>query len=336
VILGALWGLFVIVLHPWFMNWGSIPQEQAMVLPGDTAPPKTYLTRAINIEAPPSAVWPWLLAIGQDRAGFLSNDYLENLTGADIHNADTLLPEWSQRALGDRVPMGSPGQRAIMGDATTTTIRILEPDRVIADTPGRFVLVPRSDSGTRLLLRESLEDPLRSGVLWVLWDPMHFVMEQRMLQGIKERAEGQPLVSPLVLGLAHVGWALAALGLVAVFAVRRRWRAWLLLPICVMLPPLWLTGDVSSFLAGFLAIGITLAGFLAFGWRWLAPYVLVASCVALVLVLASDTYSAFGFIFLVLAAGVAGAFRRDLEKLLALAAGRPAAARAAASRVGQG
>ena len=39
-------------------------------------------------------MWPWLLAIGQDRAGFLSNDYLENLTGADIHNADALRPEY--------------------------------------------------------------------------------------------------------------------------------------------------------------------------------------------------------------------------------------------------
>lgn len=59
-----------------------------MMLPGDSAPPSSYFTRAITIDAPPSAVWPWLLAIGQDRAGFLSNDYLENLTGADIHGRE--------------------------------------------------------------------------------------------------------------------------------------------------------------------------------------------------------------------------------------------------------
>src|SRR5205085_12502020 len=94
LIIASLWAVFVGMLHPWFMNWGSTPEEQAMVLPGDTAPPETYFTRAITINAPTSAVWPWLLAIGQDRAGFLSNDYLENLTGADIHNADTLRPDW--------------------------------------------------------------------------------------------------------------------------------------------------------------------------------------------------------------------------------------------------
>jgi hypothetical protein len=317
LIFAGLWALFVVVLHPWSMNWGSTAEEQSMSLAGDTAPPSTYFTRAITINAPPSAVWPWLLAIGQDRAGFLSSDYLENLTGADIHNADALRPEWQQRALGDKVPMGSPGQRAMIGDATTTTIRVLEPERVIADTPGRFVLLPQGDSSTRLLLRESLNDPLRAGAFWVLWDPMHFVMEQRMLQGIKERAEGQPFVPSVVQIAAHVGWALAGVVLVGLFFSRRGWRPWLVLPVGIMVAPLWSTGDINSFLAGFLAIGITLAGFLAFGWRWLPPYLLVASGVALVLLLAPDSYATFGLIFLFVAAGLAGAFRHQLRQALA-------------------
>ena len=328
LIFGALCGLFVFALHPWFMNWGSTPEERATVLPGDTAPPETYFTRAITIDAPPSAVWPWLLAIGQDRAGFLSNDYLENLTGADIHNADTLRPEWWQRAVGDRVPMASPGMRALGGDVTSTTIRVLEPERVIADTPGRFVLLPRGESATRLLLRESLDDPIRGGAAWVLWDPVHFVMEQRLLQGVKERAEGRPLVPPVVQAAAHVGWALAGLGLLGLFLSRRAWRPWLLLPIGVMLPSLWLTGDLNSVLAGFLAIGITLAGLLAWGWRWLAPYLLVASGVALVLLLAPDSYATFGLMFLVLVVGLAAGARGRINGLLGSGLERQPAARA--------
>jgi hypothetical protein len=74
------------------------------------------------------------------------------------------------------------------------------------------------------------------------------------------------------------------------------------LPIGLALPSIWLTEDVWSFLAGFLAVGITVAGFLTFGWRWLAPYLLVSSAVALVLLLAPDTHAAFGLIFLVLTA----------------------------------
>jgi hypothetical protein len=327
----ALWGLFLVVLHPWFMNWGSTPEEQAMVLPGDTAPPDTYFTRAITIGAPASEVWPWLLAIGQDRAGFLSNDYLENLTGADIHNADALRPEWQQRALGDRVPMASPGLRALGGDVTSTTILLLEPERAIANTPGRFVLLSAGGASTRLLLRESLNDPIRSGAAWLVWDPMHFVMEQRMLQGVKERAEGRPLVPPVVEAAAHVGWAVAALGLFGSFVVRRARRPWLLLPVGIMLPSLWLTGDLNSFLAGFLAIGITSVGFLAFGWRWLAPYLLIASGVALVLLLAPDSYAAFGVIFLILAAGVAGAFRHQVREFVGVGRARPTPVPAAVS-----
>jgi hypothetical protein len=315
LIFAALCTLFATVLHPWFMNWGSTPEEQATVLPGDSAPPETYFTRASTIDAPPSAVWPWLLAIGQDRAGFLSNDYLENLAGADIHNTDTLRPEWQQRALGDKVPMSGEAERRLGGDYTLLTVRVLEPQHVIGDIPGRFVLQPVGETGTRLLLRESLDIPERAGFTWVIWDPMHFVMEQRLLQGVMERAEGRPLVPPVMEAAARVGWVLASLGLLALFLVRRRWRPWLALPIALVLPSLWLTGDLNSGMAGFLAVGITAAGFLAWGWRWCAPYLLVASGVALVLLLAADSYTVFGLIFLALTLGSAGIERHRLASL---------------------
>jgi len=300
--------LFLGFLHPWLMNWGSTLEEQATALPGDTGSPQGYLTRAITIAIPPNEVWPWLQAIGQDRAGFFSNDYLENLAGADIHNADTLHPEWQHRALGDKVPMSGGTERALAGDSTMLTVRILEPGKIIGDIPGRFVLQPIGDTGTRLLLRESRNIPERAGLGWLIWDPMHFVMEQRMLQGIKERAEGQPFVPRLVQTTAHVGWALAALGVLAVYV--RRWRPWLVLPVGLALPSLLLTGDLNCAIAGFLAIGITVGGFLAFGWRWVAPWLIVSTCVAYVLLLAPDTYAAFGLIFLALSAVTAVASRR--------------------------
>jgi hypothetical protein len=189
-IFAVLCGLFLAVWHPWLMNWGSTADEQAMVLPGDTETPSTYLTRAITIDAPPATVWPWLMQIGQDRAGFYSNDYLENLTGANIHNADVIRPEWQVRAVGDKIRMTTPEQTAIGGEATLLTVRILDPERVYADVPGRFVLLPVGDQTTRLLLREKLAIPERSGSMWLIWDPMHFVMEQRMLQGSRSGQKG--------------------------------------------------------------------------------------------------------------------------------------------------
>jgi hypothetical protein len=297
-------GLFLAVLHPWLMNWGSTPDEQAMVLPGDTADPSAYLTRAITIDAPPAAVWPWLMQIGQDRAGFYSNDYLENLTGANIHNADVLRPEWQVRALGDKMRMTSPQETAVGGEATLLTVRILDPQRVYADVPGRFVLVPVGDNATRLLVRESLAIPERAGWTWVIWDPMHFAMERRMLEGIKERAEGQAFVPLVVQAAAHVGWALAGLGLLAVFLSGRRWWPWLVLPLAPGLPILWFTGDLNSALAALLAIGISLVGALAYGWRWWPAYLLLASGVAFVLILAPDSFAAFGLSLVVVEIGV--------------------------------
>jgi hypothetical protein len=297
-IFAVLCGVFVTALHPWLINWGSTLEEQAMVLPGDAADPSAYLTRAITIDAPPAVVWPWLMQIGQDRAGFYSNDYLENLTGANIHNADVLRPEWQVRAVGDKVRMTNPQETAIGGETTLLTVRILDPQKVYADVPGRFVLFPVGDGATRLLVRESLAIPERASWTWVVWDPMHFAMERRMLEGIQERAEGQALVSPVVQAAAHIGWALAGLGLLAVFLSRRRWWSWLAVPVTPGLPILWFTGDLNSALAVFLALGITVVGALAYGWRWWPAYLLLASGVALVLILAPDSFAAFGLLFL--------------------------------------
>jgi hypothetical protein len=152
------------------------------------------------------------------------------------------------------------------------------------------------DGATRLLVRESLAIPERAGWTWVVWDPMHFAMERRMLEGIQERAEGRALVPPVVQAAAHVGWALAGLGLLAVWLSRRRWWPWLAL--APGLPILWFTGDLNSALAAFLAIGITVSGALAYGWRWWPTCLLLASGVALVLILAPDSFAAFGLLFL--------------------------------------
>ena len=144
LIFAVVWAVFLGLLHPWLMSWGATPEERAMALPGRRGgPDPAYFTRAITIDAPPAAVWPWLVQIGQDRAGFYSYTWLENLTGADIHNGDALRPEWQQRAIGDQVPMAGASLRRLGGEVTLLTVRMLEPERAIADVPGRFVLLPR-------------------------------------------------------------------------------------------------------------------------------------------------------------------------------------------------
>jgi hypothetical protein len=316
-VLATLLAVYLVALHPWLMNWGATTQERWMMLPGDdsTLRPDEYFTRAISINASPAEVWPWLLQVGQDRAGFYSNTWLENLFAGDIHNGNDVRPDWQRRAVGDKVPMAGAEAEALLGDYTKLTVRILEPELVIGDIPGRFVLLGQSDGTMRLLVREPLDIPERTGVLGpLLWDPMHFAMEQRMLRGIKERAEGQPLIPMPVQMLARLGWAMAALGLVAYFVTRKPWLPWLIAPAAVFVPTVALTGDYDAAVAGSLAVGITVLGGLAFGRRWWPSFLLLAATVLLVLLLAPDAHSAFGLLFVAgTACGFAGLVPRWLR-----------------------
>jgi hypothetical protein len=77
--------------------------ERDAALAGDELiPDGLQSTRAITIQAPPDAIWPWLVQMGQDRGGFYSHDWLERLFGAEIHNADRIRPEWQTLAVGTR------------------------------------------------------------------------------------------------------------------------------------------------------------------------------------------------------------------------------------------
>ena len=60
-------------------------------------------TRAVTIAAPLETVWSWLVQIGQDRAGFYSYTWLENLFRCAMPRVDRIVPEWQQRTLGDIV-----------------------------------------------------------------------------------------------------------------------------------------------------------------------------------------------------------------------------------------
>jgi hypothetical protein len=208
---------------------------------------------------------------------------------------------------------------------------VFEPGRVIGDVVGRFVLEPTGDGGTRLLFRESVvsQGPGAAGpaaLVAGVWDPLHFVMVRRVLEGIQERAEGRPLVPAGVLLAARAGWLLAGAGVAWLFLSRRGRWAWLAVPVLAVVPGLLASGDWDAALAGFLAVGITVGGALVFGRRWWPTYLLVAAAVLLVLLLAPDGYAAFGLLFLAGACLAAAVPARRLWLPWPRAGGRPARA----------
>jgi hypothetical protein len=188
---GAVAAAYPLMLRKWCLNWGATPLEVSRAIPGDelNASPDTVSTRAITIDAPPSAIWPWLVQMGSGRGGAYTYDWIENLFGLNMHSADEILPEYQHPQVGDVLPVGpnGPGLR----------LEIMVPDEVLAfrsedgNWVWQFALYPLRDR-TRLVSRNritthTLDVPER--LAYVLMEPGSLVMERKMLLGIKQRAE---------------------------------------------------------------------------------------------------------------------------------------------------
>jgi hypothetical protein len=170
------------LVRPWLRRWGSAPDELSRPLPGDPATtPMIRATRAVTVRAPAEEVWRWLVQIGQDRGGFYSYDWLENLAGCQLHSAEQIREEWQHREAGDPLTM-------FPGFATTLT-EVNPPHALVIENWGAYVIEPIDGHSCRLLARSNIE-PNAGGVVYVLLIELpHAVMERKMLLGIKKRAE---------------------------------------------------------------------------------------------------------------------------------------------------
>jgi len=196
------------LIQPWYLTWGAKADEMNRTWPGDELSPRpaSLATRALTINAPATNVWPWIVQIGQDRGGCYSYVWLENLFFADMHNADRIHPEWQTRKVGDTVWLA---RKDRYGGRGRVVVARLEPDRAMvlvspsdAESISRggraqggtwtFILDPIDAHATRLILRSrGAQAQSLAAMLFerLLFDPVHFIMERKMMLGIKQRAE---------------------------------------------------------------------------------------------------------------------------------------------------
>ena len=89
-------------LRPWHLTWGATAQEASGAVAGDELMPHPDIvaTRVVEIDAPPSAVWPWLVQMGPGRGGAYTYDWIERRLGIDICNTDRLIPEFQELKVG--------------------------------------------------------------------------------------------------------------------------------------------------------------------------------------------------------------------------------------------
>jgi hypothetical protein len=176
----------------WCLTWGARPDEVPRKLPGDEllADAGIVSTRAITIEAPPGAIWPWLVQMGSGRGGVYTYDWIENLFRLDMHSARQILPQFQDLKVGDELPLG-PGRSAMR-------VAVCDPERTLtirfADGNWVWIFALFAEDGqTRLISRNRIAaagaPPARLFNMLAM-EPGSLIMERKMLLGIKQRAEG--------------------------------------------------------------------------------------------------------------------------------------------------
>ena len=199
----AIYGAIAIVAWPLHRAWGSAPADHALPLPGDRAwrNPALELQHTVTINARPQDVWPWLVQIGQDRAGFYSYDWLERAFGVEIRNAQEIRAEWQSRHAGDRVHATQAHYLGgLFGAEPGWTVTEVRPNRaMVLEHWGAFVLEPTADGRTRFIIRTKVGDermpPWMAALDMMAFETPHFIMERRMMLRIKSLAEASATTS---------------------------------------------------------------------------------------------------------------------------------------------
>jgi hypothetical protein len=181
--------IYWVFIRPQNNNWGATSAEiSAKMLEDDSiSPNRVVSTRAINIKASKENVWTFVAQTGQNRGGFNSYYWLENLFGAKMVNNDIPNPEWQNPQVGDSVYYGH--------NQPFTVVSLVKPNEYYSLGGWAFHLQPIDLHNTRLIVRypsmEIKQSAFSTAYYYALFEPLHFIMESGMMMGIKQRAERQ-------------------------------------------------------------------------------------------------------------------------------------------------
>ncbi len=213
-LLGVSAGVYALAVRPRVLRWGASDEEVRGPYPGANLVPggQRGATMAVTIDAPPSRVWPWLIQMGCDRAGWYSWDRLDN---GGVPSAEQIHPEWQHLSVGDRLastPSGSAwfevaalDPERFLGLRASINLRRGRPfdaaglrPRFYLDSLWGFQLKALPEGRTRLVVSgySSAQPRLLQGIAeFLFWEPAHWIMQTRQFANLKRRAEHQPAQS---------------------------------------------------------------------------------------------------------------------------------------------
>ncbi len=171
--------VYIFFFRPFIFSWGATENETKMSLPGDKLTPFISSTRSISINTSKPEVWKWLIQLGADRGGFFSYDFIETPLGYRYRHQKKIVPEFQKNESKSLIKYNWPAV-------------LVEPGEFfVLKGWGAFVLKEIEPKQTRLIVRthgwelSSLNEKLKYFVMM----PLHYIMERKMLLGIKARAE---------------------------------------------------------------------------------------------------------------------------------------------------
>jgi hypothetical protein len=175
----------------------------ARTLPGDdlVAAPRWNWTHGVEIEAAAAEVWPWVAQVGADRAGFYSYQWLENLAGCQVRNAERVHPEWEvQPGDGLRLHPNLPPLSVVSLERGRYFVAHAPADaaaraagQLWIEASWLFYVEPIGESRCRFVSRyraacsEDRATRLAFGPTFL--EPIAAEMDRRMLLGVRERVE---------------------------------------------------------------------------------------------------------------------------------------------------
>jgi proline iminopeptidase len=218
--LAAAAGVYVLVVRPRLRHYGASHEEAGTIYPGDELIPDAdaQTTMAVTLPAPPEAVWPWLVQMGCDRAGWYSWDRLDN---GGRPSAERVVPEWQDRTEGDRM-ISTPGGatwftvarmtpprdlvlRAALELPSGRPLEVRGPlPRVYNDGIWAFHLRPLPGGRTRLVVRTRSRGRPRwadRAVGLLFGEPAHFIMQRRQFRNLHRRVASAPAAGPRVVSM---------------------------------------------------------------------------------------------------------------------------------------
>ncbi len=202
--------LLLPLLRDYRIRWGITEEEANANLPGDelVRNPKLRMTWGITINAPIEDVWPWVVQMGQGRGGFYTYQFLENIAGCRIINADRILPEHQKIPLevgvylapdmSMNVALHEEGHYFFLHSyMDMATMEVVDPQE--DSIPEKFMIIgwgfylqKIGENQTRFLSRWLTDyDPalINKIAINLFLEPIGFVMGRKMLIGTKQRAE---------------------------------------------------------------------------------------------------------------------------------------------------